>query len=127
MVQGCQVGSEARETRTEKGSQRCNEIAAGVEMRVLMMVLMMVLMAGCAGQGLKLDLKTANTPCGSKDIQFSTDYQVESLEIGRVIEGGGEDETGSEGCGGGYVIKLGKATTKDAETQLILELIKMVV
>ena len=91
-------------------------------MKTLLIVLV-VMLTGCAGQGLKLDLQTANSPCGSKDIQFSTDYQVESLEIGRTIEGGGTDE----GCGGGYVIKLGKATTKDAETQLILELIKMVV
>ena len=47
------------------------------------------------------------------------------MEIGRTIEGGGTDSGGSEGCGGGYTVTLGKGTTKDAETGLMLEMMRM--
>ena len=91
---------------------------------VLVALVALVLLAGCAGQGVKLDVETSGTPCGTKKVQFSTDYQVEQLEIGRTIEGGGSDNGGSEGCGGGYTVTLGKGTTKDAEFGIISELVK---
>jgi len=84
----------------------------------------LLILAGCAGQGVKLDVETSGTPCGTKKVKFSTDYQVEELEIGRTIEGGGSDSTGAEGCGGGYTVSLGKGTTKDAEFEIIGELVK---
>ena len=84
----------------------------------------MLVLGGCAGQGVKLDVETSGTPCGTKKVKFSTDYQVEQLEIGRTIEGGGTDSAGSEGCGGGYTVTLGKGTTKDAEFGVISELVK---
>jgi len=87
---------------------------------------MMLLLGGCAGQGVKLDVETVSPQCGTKNVKFSTDYQVEQLEIGRTIEGGGTDDSGSEGCGGGYTVTLGKGTTKDAETGLMLEMLRMV-
>ena len=93
---------------------------------VVVLLVLLVLLAGCAGQGVKLNVETSGTPCGTKKVQFSTDYQVEQLEIGRTIEGGGEDGGGSEGCGGGYTVTLGKGTTKDTEVGLILEMFKMV-
>ena len=88
----------------------------------LIFIMTFVFLCGCAGQGVKLDVTTSNTPCGSKHVKFSTDYQVEQLEIGRSIEGGGSDE----GCGGGYTVKLGKGTTKDAEMGVIVELLRMI-
>lgn len=81
---------------------------------------------GCSGQGVKLDVETQNDKCGTKNVSFSTDYQVEQLEIGRTIEGGGENISGTaEGCGGGYTVTLGKGTTKDAEIGIIVELLRM--
>jgi hypothetical protein len=95
-------------------------------MKTSMVILIAIFMSGCAGQGMKLEVETENSPCGNKKVSFSTDYQVEDLQMGRTIEGGGESDTGTqEGCGGGYVISLGKATTKDADSALILELIRM--
>ena len=94
-------------------------------MKRLFIALLIVLLAGCAGQGVKLEVETENTPCGSKTVKFSTDYQVEELKIGRTIEGGGTEGGGSEGCGGGYTVSLGKGTTKDAELGVIVELLKM--
>ena len=91
---------------------------------VLVMLTAMVFLAGCAGQGVKLDVQTSNDKCGTKNVTFSTDYQVEQLEIGRTIEGGGEGDGGSEGCGGGYTVSLGKGTTKDAEFGIISELVQ---
>jgi hypothetical protein len=93
---------------------------------VILFCAVLLVTAGCAGQGVKLDVETANDKCGTKKVKFSTDYQVEQLEIGRTIEGGGTDGDGSEGCGGGYTVTLGKGTTKDAETGLILEMFRMV-
>ena len=91
---------------------------------VLAALVAMVVLSGCAGQGVKLDVETTNDKCGTKIIKFSTDYQVEQLEIGRTIEGGGTDSGGSEGCGGGYTVSLGKGTTKDAEFGIISELVQ---
>ncbi len=92
---------------------------------VLVVILLwagMFLSAGCSGQGVKLDVETSNTPCGDKRVKFSTDYQVEELEIGREIAGA--DAGG--GCGGGYTVSLGKGTTKDSEMSVILELLRMI-
>jgi len=95
-------------------------------MKPLFIATLIVLLAGCAGQGVKLDVETANDKCGMKKVKFSTDYQVEELKIGRTIEGGGEGPVGgSEGCGGGYTVSLGKGTTKDAELGVIVELLRM--
>jgi hypothetical protein len=93
---------------------------------VVLFFAVLLVTTGCAGQGVKLDVETSGTPCGTKVVKFSTDYQVENLEIGRTIEGGGENAQGGEGCGGGYTVSLGKGTTKDAEMGLILEMFKMV-
>jgi len=90
---------------------------------VLLLWVLMFLLTGCAGQGMRMEVETENSPCGKKKVSFSTDYQVEDLQMGRTIEGGGD----GEGCGGGYIITLGKATTKDAETNLIMELVKMII
>ena len=93
---------------------------------VVLFMAVLLVTAGCAGQGVKLDVETSSPTCGSKHVTFSTDYQVEQLEIGRTIEGGGTGENSTEGCGGGYTVSLGKGTTKDAEMGLILEMFKMV-
>lgn len=93
---------------------------------VILFCAFLLVTAGCAGKGVRLDVETENSKCGTKNVKFTTDYQVEQLEIGRTIEGGGTDGAGSEGCGGGYTVSLGKGTTKDAEMGLILELVKMV-
>lgn len=83
--------------------------------------LALAVLSGCAGQGVKLNVETLNTPCGDKTVEFSTDYQVKDLKIGRTIEGGGEGSAGDdEGCGGGYTVELGEGTTKDAQTELIV-------
>ena len=96
-------------------------------MKRLLIILFSILISSCAGQGVKLDVETANDKCGMKKVKFSTDYQVEELVIGRTVEGGGEGPAGgSEGCGGGYTVSLGKGTTKDAELGVITELLKMV-
>lgn len=91
---------------------------------VLYMALLLVT-AGCSGQGVKLDVETSNDKCGTKNVKFSTDYQVKQLEIGRTIEGGGTDGGGSEGCGGGYTVTLGEGTTKDAEMGFMVEMMRM--
>ena len=88
---------------------------------VVVFLTLIFLLSGCAGQGVKLNVETENTKCGTKNVQFSTDYQVEQLAIGRTIEGGGDDE----GCGGGYTVTLGKGTTKDAEYGALVEMMRM--
>jgi len=92
----------------------------------LLIACLLFLLTGCAGQGVKLNVETENEKCGTKNVKFSTDYQVEQLEIGRTIEGGGTDAAGSEGCGGGYTVTLGKGTTKDAETGVMIEMMKTI-
>jgi hypothetical protein len=104
-------------------TRRLNNILAALVI-VALACAAMLLLGGCAGKGVQLDVETSNSKCGTKNVKFSTDYQVEQLEIGRTIEGGGEDAGGSEGCGGGYTVKLGKGTTKDAEFGVISELVK---
>jgi hypothetical protein len=93
-------------------------------MLVALAIALVTVLSGCAGKGVQLDVETSGTPCGTKIVKFSTDYQVEQLEIGRTIEGGGTEGSGSEGCGGGYTVSLGKGTTKDAEFGVISELVK---
>ncbi len=89
---------------------------------VILFLTALVFLSGCSGQGVRLDVETTDTPCGDKKVTFSTDYQVEELEIGREIAGG--DEGG--GCGGGYTVSLGKGTTKDAEVGMMLEMLRMI-
>lgn len=93
---------------------------------VILCMAALLVLAGCAGQGVKLDVETQNDKCGTKNVSFSTDYQVEQLEIGRTIEGGGTDGAGSEGCGGGYTVTLGKGTTKDAQTEFMIEMFRSI-
>ena len=49
----------------------------------ILLIALMTLLVGCAGQGVKLEVETSGTPCGSKVVKFSTDYQVENLDIGK--------------------------------------------
>jgi len=92
----------------------------------LLIACLLLLTVGCAGQGVKLNVETDSPTCGTKNVEFSTDYQVEELKIGRTIEGGGTDSEGSEGCGGGYTVTLGKGTTKDAQTGVMVEMMKTI-
>ena len=61
----------------------------------------LIIIPGCAGNGIKLDIKTED-----KEIKFKTDYQVENgLRLVRTE-------------GGEYDIELGSATTKDQDATM---------
>lgn len=95
-------------------------------MKLLLLIITCLYLTACAGKGIEFSLETNNKNCGTKTVEFATDYQVGGLRIERTIEGGGtEGKDKSEGCGGGYTISLDEGTTKDAQTDLMMEMLRM--
>jgi hypothetical protein len=81
---------------------------------VVVVLALLVVLGGCAGEGLKINVETSGEGVNAtKSVQVNTDYQVEN---GFTMERDGD----------GYKIELGSATTKDAETGVMIELLRMV-
>jgi hypothetical protein len=75
-------------------------------MKILFILL---LLTGCAGKGLKVELEV-----DGKKVLVETDYQIENgFTMKRNIETGY------------YEIELGSATTKDADTNLMMMMFQM--
>jgi hypothetical protein len=79
-----------------------NTLAVLITIGIL--AIMFAALAGCAGKGLRVDVKTTGGSDPTKDVKLSTDYQIENgFKMTRNT------------ITGDYEIELGSATTKDAD------------